>query len=219
MHWKHLSDTREMRPAYECAATWAATQPSRGAVYRSTRRNFVRKRALRLTLGAVAGLGAIALFPTIANAQEPDPVTVLGQQVNMLWVVIGAVLVIFMQAGFALVETGFCRAKHAAHVVSARTSPSSASASSASSSSASRFAFGGFDVRRLRSASTRRSASALIGSGNWVFLWQGRLGAVAAAAIDAGAARLLPLHGGLHGHRGHDPDRGDGRAVEVEAAS
>jgi len=36
----------------------------------------------------------------------------------MLWVVIGAVLVIFMQAGFALVETGFCRAKHAAHVVS-----------------------------------------------------------------------------------------------------
>ena len=37
---------------------------------------------------------------------------------NLLWVVIGAVLVIFMQAGFALVETGFCRAKHAAHVVS-----------------------------------------------------------------------------------------------------
>src|SRR5207248_6653498 len=37
---------------------------------------------------------------------------------NLRWVVIGAVLVIFMQAGFALVETAFCRAKHAAHVVS-----------------------------------------------------------------------------------------------------
>jgi ammonium transporter, Amt family len=36
---------------------------------------------------------------------------------NLLWIIIGAVLVIFMQAGFALVETGFCRAKHAAHVV------------------------------------------------------------------------------------------------------
>lgn len=36
---------------------------------------------------------------------------------NILWIIIGAVLVIFMQAGFALVETGFCRAKHAAHVV------------------------------------------------------------------------------------------------------
>ncbi len=36
---------------------------------------------------------------------------------NYLWVILGAVLVIFMQAGFALVETGFCRAKHAGHVV------------------------------------------------------------------------------------------------------
>ena len=49
---------------------------------------------------------------------QDDPVAALGGQVNMLWVVIGAILVIFMQAGFALVETGFCRAKHAAHVVS-----------------------------------------------------------------------------------------------------
>jgi len=32
---------------------------------------------------------------------------------NLLWIVISAVLVIFMQAGFALVETGFTRAKHA----------------------------------------------------------------------------------------------------------
>jgi len=52
-------------------------------------------------------------FPT-----QEDPVATLGGQINMLWVVIGAILVIFMQAGFALVETGFCRAKHAAHVVS-----------------------------------------------------------------------------------------------------
>ena len=37
---------------------------------------------------------------------------------NLVWIVIGAALVIFMQAGFAMVETGFCRAKHAAHVVS-----------------------------------------------------------------------------------------------------
>ncbi len=42
----------------------------------------------------------------------------VGVSLNLLWVVIGAVLVIFMQAGFALVETGFTRAKHAAHVFS-----------------------------------------------------------------------------------------------------
>ena len=45
-------------------------------------------------------------------------VTVLGAQVSLLWIVIAAALVVFMQAGFALVETGLCRAKHAAHVVS-----------------------------------------------------------------------------------------------------
>ena len=48
----------------------------------------------------------------------PDPVTVLGQQVSLMWIVIGAALVVFMQAGFALVETGMTQAKNAAHVVS-----------------------------------------------------------------------------------------------------
>jgi Amt family ammonium transporter len=49
-----------------------------------------------------------------ASATTTDP----GVAVNLLWIVLGAVLVIFMQAGFALVETGFCRAKHASHVFS-----------------------------------------------------------------------------------------------------
>ena len=51
-------------------------------------------------------------------ADVADPVTVLGQQVSLMWIVIGAALVVFMQAGFALVETGFTQAKNAAHVVS-----------------------------------------------------------------------------------------------------
>ncbi len=42
----------------------------------------------------------------------------VGTSLNLLWIVIGAILVIFMQAGFAMVETGFCRAKHASHVFS-----------------------------------------------------------------------------------------------------
>ena len=50
------------------------------------------------------------------NTKLKSANTALG--LNNLWIIIGAVLVIFMQAGFALVETGFCRAKHAAHVVS-----------------------------------------------------------------------------------------------------
>ncbi len=103
-------------------------------------------------------------------ADTADAVTILGQQVSLLWIVIGAALVIFMQAGFALVETGFCRAKHAAHVV------------------ATNFAifglgfvgfyfvgfalaFGGFSYSAFGMDSP--VGSALIGSGDWVFAWKG----------------------------------------------
>jgi Amt family ammonium transporter len=40
-----------------------------------------------------------------------------GVAINFVWVFLAAVLVFFMQAGFALVETGFCRAKSASHVI------------------------------------------------------------------------------------------------------
>jgi Amt family ammonium transporter len=36
---------------------------------------------------------------------------------NIVWTLITGFLVMFMQAGFAMVETGFCRAKNAAHVI------------------------------------------------------------------------------------------------------
>ena len=36
--------------------------------------------------------------------------------VNMFFVMVGVFLIFFMQAGFMMVETGFCRAKNAAHV-------------------------------------------------------------------------------------------------------
>ena len=77
------------------------------------------RKALKYALGGLVG----AAVPTLiisgqAFAQDTDPVTTLGTQTSLLWVVLGAVLVIFMQAGFALVETGFCQAKNAAHVMS-----------------------------------------------------------------------------------------------------
>ncbi len=72
---------------------------------------------IAVALVLVTNVGAWALDPSIdINTKLTSPNTALG--LNNLWVIIGAVLVIFMQAGFALVETGFCRAKHAAHVVS-----------------------------------------------------------------------------------------------------
>ena len=38
--------------------------------------------------------------------------------INMVWALVTGFLVMFMQAGFALVETGLCRAKNAAHTIS-----------------------------------------------------------------------------------------------------
>ncbi|HRB02965.1 MAG TPA: ammonium transporter [Ilumatobacteraceae bacterium] len=68
-----------------------------------------------------AAFGAVAttlLIGTTAFADDLDPVAKLGEQTSLLWVVLGAVLVVFMQAGFALVETGFTQKKNAAKVMS-----------------------------------------------------------------------------------------------------
>ncbi len=81
------------------------------------------QRAVSVIVGAlflvVMGAQVALADPTGADlGTTTQEVTHTDFSLNLLWIIIGAVLVIFMQAGFALVETGFCRAKHAAHVVS-----------------------------------------------------------------------------------------------------
>jgi Amt family ammonium transporter len=128
---------------------------------------------------AAAGIAAVALLATAvpALAQDAKPtaesvnegLTILGQQINLLWVVIGAILVIFMQAGFALVETGFCRAKHAAHVVSTNFAIFGLGFVGFFFVGYA-FAFGGFGSSLI---GLEAPGKALIGSGSWVFLWKG----------------------------------------------
>jgi Amt family ammonium transporter len=73
-------------------------------------------RRLALRAGVFSG-GALLALPAIASADTTEAVTnkVLGDTVpiNTLWVVVAAVLVLFMQAGFALLEIGFSRSKNA----------------------------------------------------------------------------------------------------------
>jgi ammonium transporter, Amt family len=80
-------------------------------------------------LGIMGALALLIVLVTAGVAGADDPSTSVsgdigktandvGLSLNLLWIVLGAVLVIFMQAGFALVETGFCRARNAAHVFS-----------------------------------------------------------------------------------------------------
>ncbi|MEI7027473.1 ammonium transporter [Paenibacillus sp. y28] len=61
---------------------------------------------------------ALLLFPTLAfgaEAEGPKPEE-LQAAINGIWVMLAAILVIFMQAGFALLEAGSTRMKNAGHV-------------------------------------------------------------------------------------------------------
>ncbi len=127
----------------------------------------------------LTGLGlvgaSLVLMAGPAGAQEAgDPVVKLGQQVNLLWIVIGAVLVIFMQAGFALVETGFCRAKHAAHVVSTNFAVFGLGFV-AFFLVGYAFMFGGYSyvLEGADFGYTSAIGEPLFKIGDWVFLWKG----------------------------------------------
>ena len=143
--------------------------------------------ALKYVIGGLAG----AVLPAVvitgsAFADEIDPVQQLTESTNLLWLVIGAVLVIFMQAGFALVETGFTQKKNAAEVMSTNFMifglgfvaflfigfP---------------LAFGGFSYPGYFGLNEPMDATPLIGSGNWAFLWKGwdHLGSAASPALLA----------------------------------
>jgi ammonium transporter, Amt family len=136
---------------------------------------------VKLRRKALAALGLAGLLiiatPGVASAQGVDVeegLTALGQEMNLLWIIIGAVLVVFMQAGFALVETGFCRAKHAAHVVSTNFAIFGLGFV-AFFLVGYAFAFGGYSyvLPGYDYGYTGPVGDALIGSGDWVFLWKG----------------------------------------------
>jgi Amt family ammonium transporter len=134
------------------------------------------KRKLSVALGLVgAAVLAMAGPASAQTAKEVgEAVTAQGQQLNLLWIVIGAVLVIFMQAGFALVETGFCRAKHAAHVVSTNFAIFGLGFV-AFYLVGFAFMFGGYSypLPGYDWGYDKAIGDALVGSGDWVFLWKG----------------------------------------------
>jgi Amt family ammonium transporter len=79
-----------------------------------------KNRVFRFVLRLTAMLLSLAVFVVVAPrafAQSPDPTADLAVGINVMWMIIGGFLVFFMQAGFALVETGFTRTKNAAHTM------------------------------------------------------------------------------------------------------
>ncbi len=67
----------------------------------------------RLAIGVVGLVAALA--PTVAYAEEVEYLTQANG--NILWTLVAAILVMFMQAGFACVEAGFTRAKSAGNIM------------------------------------------------------------------------------------------------------
>ena len=73
------------------------------------------RRVFSLTVAAAAT--AIALLPSISHAQNAGAPFSLDQSLNLAWVLVAGFLVMFMQVGFAMLETGFTRAKNAVNTM------------------------------------------------------------------------------------------------------
>jgi ammonium transporter, Amt family len=154
------------------ASVWKARNAGSGRAAGWGRR-LSKTAAGLLTLGATLFLLAgPALADSVSGGGDmPKELSHTEIGVNLLWIVIGAVLVIFMQAGFALVETGFCRAKHAAHVVSTNFAIFGLGFV-AFYLVGYAFMFGGYSFPGVFGYNEALGGP-LIGSGNWVFLWKG----------------------------------------------
>jgi ammonium transporter, Amt family len=70
----------------------------------------------RLLLAISIGLTA-ALIPAVALADDPTAGQAAGVAADTVWVIVAACFVMFMQAGFAMLEVGFSRMKNVGTVV------------------------------------------------------------------------------------------------------
>ncbi len=70
-------------------------------------------RRSRMACAGALGVAAALTAPAVAAAQD-DAVTKVADELNVTWIIVATVLVMFMQAGFAFLEIGFSRGKNAA---------------------------------------------------------------------------------------------------------
>ncbi|MGB5686615.1 MAG: ammonium transporter [Candidatus Electrothrix sp.] len=60
---------------------------------------------------------ALSLLPTLAGAGDDPTAQSVQTNLDYIWTLVAAALVFFMQAGFAMVEAGFTRAKNAINIM------------------------------------------------------------------------------------------------------
>ena len=73
---------------------------------------------LLMTLACPLALAAQGVPAADSLAQAASAASAANTvAINLVWTLVAGFLVMFMQAGFAMVETGFTRAKNAAHTI------------------------------------------------------------------------------------------------------
>ena len=75
------------------------------------------RRRTKLAVGAGIATAMVALIANPAWAQELDPVAEVQKNLDNIFILVAAILVIFMQAGFAMVEAGLTRGKNVANIM------------------------------------------------------------------------------------------------------
>ena len=76
----------------------------------------------KLVFRLMIPLGALVLMLAVtglasAQGEEPPTAEFLGNAINIIWILVAGFLVFFMQAGFAMVEGGMCRAKNVGNLM------------------------------------------------------------------------------------------------------
>src|SRR5688500_2840485 len=77
----------------------------------------VALRSTRLSRAVPLALLVLLALPVAAFGQDEPTVEQALGQIDTPWVIVAAVLVMFMQAGFAFLEIGFSRGKNVGAVV------------------------------------------------------------------------------------------------------
>ncbi len=155
---------------------------------------------VRLGVGMAGALALPFAWTAAAAAQDTGGTSVETvsatvaknfQMTNLLWIVVAASLVMFMQAGFALLEVGFCRAKNAAHTMSMNIAVFGTGAAGFFLCGYA-FMFGGYFVK-VNGADWGYDTAVgepLIKFGsdtNWIFLWKGGFALTGTGVITTGA--------------------------------
>ncbi len=68
-------------------------------------------------LAAGVLLTLLIATPSFAQGSQPDPMATMKVAVDTVWVLVTAFLVFWMNAGFAFLEAGLCRAKNAVNIL------------------------------------------------------------------------------------------------------